>query len=441
MKFTELKIIDPILKSIEQAGYLEPTDIQIKAIPILLEGRDLLGSAQTGTGKTAAFAIPILQRLYLNKNNNQNIQALILAPTRELAAQIGNSFKTYGRHLGLKTTVVYGGVSKSPQIHNLKMRCDILVATPGRLLDLMNMGFADISHIKTFVLDEADQMLDMGFLRDINRIVDKLSSNHQTLMFSATIPSEIEQLAARLFTNPVRLAITPVTQPLASIDQSLYFVGKKEKADLLIELLKNQNIKSLLIFTRTKHGANKLTEKLQDAGFGVGVIHGNKSQPARTQALNNFKNKIFRILVATDIASRGIDIVQLSHVLNYDLPQLPELYLHRMGRTGRAGFSGSVITLCSEEELSLLKAIEHHIKMKVPVINEHDFKQSFKMLPAMNYSRPARNNTKQYSKRTYNSNQSSQVISKWQTGNEIKKHSFSNNRRMKEVHNGRQLNK
>jgi ATP-dependent RNA helicase RhlE len=382
MRFKDLGIIDPILKAIEQEGYTEPTDIQIQALPILISGRDLLGSAQTGTGKTAAFAIPVLQHILDSKKNNQlsHIRALVLAPTRELAAQINESFKTYGRYLGLRTTVVFGGVSKSPQIQNLKSHCDILVATPGRLLDLMEMGMVAIDQIEIFVLDEADQMLDMGFLRDIKRIVAKIPSKRQTMMFSATMPPEIEALAGSLFVNPVRLAITPVEQPLDTIKQSVYFVGKKQKADLLLDLWASQKIKSLLVFTRTKHGANKLTKQLQEANLGVGVIHGNKSQPARIQALNNFKNKKLQILVATDIASRGLDIHEISHVINYDLPEMPEVYLHRMGRTGRAGFSGTLITLCSQEELPILRDIERHIGMKIPVVADHPFRDSYRIV-------------------------------------------------------------
>ena len=399
MKFTDLHIVEPILRSLEEEGYTEPTEIQIQAIPLLLEGKDLLGSAQTGTGKTAAFAVPTLQRLVASKqiNGAQFIRALILAPTRELAAQISDSFKTYGKHLGLRTTVVFGGVSKSPQIHNLKSKCDILVATPGRLLDLMSMGMVDIGAIEIFILDEADQMLDMGFLKDIKRIIAKIPQKRQTMMFSATMPNEIEQLANNLLTNPIRLAITPVEKPIETIDQSIYFVGKKQKVDLLIDLLKNQKIKSVLVFTKTKHGANKLTEKLQEANFGVGVIHGNKSQPARVQALNNFKNKKLRILVATDIAARGIDIDRLTHVVNYDLPQMPELYLHRMGRTGRAGFSGTLISFCSQEEMPLLSDIQWHIAMKIPVVKDHPYAQSFQTVdldgPEFRNSSPARPNT------------------------------------------------
>ncbi len=380
MTFNQLNIIEPILKALQGEGYQEPTEIQIQAIPVLIEGHDILGSAQTGTGKTAAFAIPTLQRLFNNKPTSQShIRALVLAPTRELAAQIGDSYKTYGRHLGLRTTVVFGGVSKSPQIHNLKSHCDILVATPGRLLDLMEMGIVDISAVEIFILDEADQMLDMGFLRDIKRVIAHLPTKRQTMMFSATMPNEIDGLARSLLKNPVRIAVTPVEQPLETIHQTLYFVDKKRKVDLLLDLLHDKQIKSLLVFTRTKHGANKLTQKLQEAGHGVGVIHGNKSQPARIQALNNFKNKKLRILVATDIAARGIDIDQLSHVLNYELPEVPEIYLHRMGRTGRAGFSGEVMSFCGEEEIGLLSDIQWHIGMKIPLISANPDFVSFKL--------------------------------------------------------------
>jgi len=378
MTFEQLNIIDPILKALTGEGYAEPTDIQIQAIPILMAGRDMVGSAQTGTGKTAAFAIPTLQRLYTNRiSGSHYIRALVLAPTRELAAQIGDSFKTYGANLGIRSTVVFGGVSKAPQIHNLKSRCDILIATPGRLLDLIEMGVADISKIEIFVLDEADQMLDMGFLRDIKRVIAKIPTKRQTMMFSATMPEEIEALARTLLKDPVRIAVTPVEKPLETIAQSVYFVDKRLKAELLLHLLNDKSIKSLLVFTRTKHGANKLTQKLQEAGHGVGVIHGNKSQPARIQALNNFKNKKLRILVATDIAARGIDIDRLSHVLNYELPEVPEMYLHRMGRTGRAGFTGTLLNFCSNDEVPQLSDIQWHIGMKIPVVKDHPYAQSF----------------------------------------------------------------
>lgn len=370
MYFAQLKISEPILKAITELNYVDPTPIQVEAIPPLLGGHDLLGTAQTGTGKTAAFAIPLLQKIIVNRPTYQSptLTSLVIAPTRELAAQIGTSIKQYGKYAKVKVSVIFGGTAKGPQIHNLRSGTDILVATPGRLLDLMNGKFVDLSQVNYFVLDEADQMLDMGFFPDIKRIVSKLPNARQTMLFSATMPKEILALAGSLLNNPVRIAIGSVQRPLDAISQSLYRVAKENKAELLMHLLKDETISSALVFCRTKNGANRLTKKMEQQPYKTEVIHGNKSQNARTAALKSFKAHESRIMIATDIAARGLDISQISHVFNYDMPQTPETYLHRMGRTGRAGESGITISFCSNEELSLLKDVQKHIGMEIPII-------------------------------------------------------------------------
>ena len=370
MQFSQLKINDLISRALADLNYDLPTPIQVQAIPPLLKGFDMLGTAQTGTGKTAAYSIPLLQKIIANRSIHHSsiLTSLIIAPTRELAAQIGTSIKEYGRYCKVRVAVVFGGVSKGPQISNLKNGVDILVATPGRLLDLIDSQHLDLSQVNYFVLDEADQMLDMGFLRDIKRIIAKLPKIRQTMLFSATMPKEIVSLAESLLHDPVHVSIGSVQAPLDAISQSLYRVEKKNKAKLLIHLLKDDKITSALVFTRTKNGANRLTKKLLNQPYKTEVIHGNKSQNARTNALKNFKNHASRVMVATDIAARGLDISQISHVFNYDLPETPEVYLHRMGRTGRAGKDGITISFCSREELSLLRDIQRHIKMEIPVI-------------------------------------------------------------------------
>ncbi|MDD3171550.1 MAG: DEAD/DEAH box helicase [Bacilli bacterium] len=375
MKFEELNIIEPILKALKEEGYTDPTPIQIQAMPVLLAGKDILGSAQTGTGKTAAFAVPILQNMSRDEMNKgiKTIKALVLAPTRELAAQIGESFKSYGKNLNLKSLVIFGGVSQRIQVEALKKGVDILVATPGRLLDLFNQRLINLSNVKYFVLDECDRMLDMGFIHDVNKIVEKIPTKRQTMLFSATLPQEISKLADKILNNPIRVAVTPVETTLETISQSIYFVSKKNKTPLLIEILKDRRVLSALVFSRTKHGANKIVKDLLLANIKAEAIHGNKSQSAREHALRNFKNKQLRVLVATDIAARGIDIDELSHVFNYDLPEVPETYIHRIGRTGRAGLGGTAISFCSEEETGLLKDIEKHIKMKLPVNSNHPY--------------------------------------------------------------------
>ena len=345
------------------SGYQSPTPIQRSAIPHVLTGRDLLGSAQTGTGKTAAFALPILQRLSIDAKRGV-IRALVLAPTRELAAQICDSFEKYAGDTRLRSMVIYGGVGKDNQIRSLQRGVEILVATPGRLLDLLQDGYIDLSGVETFVLDEADRMLDMGFIRDVKRVVRVLPLERQTLMFSATMPPEIDSLANSILRDPVRVAVDPISSTREPISQAIYFIDKERKAQLLVKLLRGEPMERLLVFTRTKHGANRLVKNLATAGFGAAAIHGNKSQSARVRALDDFKSGRIRIIVATDIAARGIDIKGLSHVINFDLPNEPESYVHRIGRTGRAGQSGVAISFCSSEERPYAQAIERLTKRR-----------------------------------------------------------------------------
>lgn len=379
MTFEHLNLIEPVLKALKHEGYKNPTLIQEKAIPVILQRKDILGCAQTGTGKTAAFAIPILQILRGEQKNNhirKSIRSLILTPTRELAVQIGKSFAAYGRHTGIKHTVIYGGVHQKPQTDALRAGIEILVATPGRLLDLINQKYIDLQSISLFVLDEADHMLDMGFIHDVKKIISYLPSRRQTLLFSATMPPEISKLAESILVNPVNIAVTPVSSAVDSIEQSLYFVDRKNKKQLLIHLLKDRSVISALIFTRTKHGADKVARDLNKAGILAGTIHGNKSQHARQQALNDFKAKKTRVLVATDIAARGIDVEELSHVINFDIPNIAETYVHRIGRTGRAGLSGIALSFCDVEEKYYLKGIHKLISKPIPVIENHPFPMS-----------------------------------------------------------------
>lgn len=372
MTFENLNLIEPILKALQEEGYSSPTPIQEQSIPILLQGKDLLGCAQTGTGKTAAFSIPILQKLY-KTDHRQGIKALILTPTRELAIQIGESFEAYGKYTGLKHTVIFGGVGQKPQTDALHKGVQILVATPGRLLDLISQGFVNLKSLDFFVLDEADRMLDMGFIHDIKRILKLVPAKRQTLFFSATMPPEIEKLANSMLTRPEKVEVTPVSSTVDTISQQIYFVEKKEKKDLLIHLLKAPSIESVLIFTRTKHGADKLARILTKTGTRAEAIHGNKSQNARQRALTDFKSHSLRVLIATDIAARGIDVDQLSHVINYELPNVPETYVHRIGRTGRAGHEGIALSFCESEELPYLKDIQKLIGKKIPVVKDHPF--------------------------------------------------------------------
>jgi len=396
MSFENLKLIEPILRALKTEGYTTPTPIQEQAIPILLQQRDLLGCAQTGTGKTAAFAIPILQLLYqdrLQHKEQKTIKALILTPTRELAIQIDESFAAYGRHTGLKHLVIFGGVSQNPQTDALRRGVDILVATPGRLLDLMNQRFVHLEHIKMLVLDEADRMLDMGFVHDVKKIIAKVPARRQTLFFSATMPNEIQQLANSILHNPEKVEVTPPSSTADTIQQELFYVEKGDKKSLLIHLLKDKGIKTALVFTRTKHGADKVVKDLTRVGITAEAIHGNKSQNARQRALSNFKNRTTRVLIATDIAARGIDIDELTHVINYELPNIPETYVHRIGRTGRAGASGIAFSFCDAEEIDFLKDIHKLISKQIPVNEEHPYPMSpnfvaKKMEPAKNGSAP-----------------------------------------------------
>ena len=376
MTFEQLGIIPPILESLALEGYTIPTPIQEYAIPALLAGKDILGSAQTGTGKTAAFAIPILQKMYsktMPTRKEKKIKALILTPTRELAAQIQESFRTYGRNLGLKVVVIFGGVGQKPQTDLLRSGVDILVATPGRLLDLMAQGFIDLNHLDYFVLDEADRMLDMGFIHDVNKVIAKLPTKRQTMLFSATMPPVIADLANSILVHPERIAISPVETTVEKIDQFVYHVAKKNKVELLSMLLRKDQVKSALVFTRTKHMANKVASALNNRGFQVDAIHGNKSQSARTDALRKFKNGEIQVLVATDIAARGLDIDELSHVFNYDLPDVAETYIHRIGRTARAGLEGIAITFSDEDEYGMFLDIEYFIGIKIKPILDHPF--------------------------------------------------------------------
>jgi ATP-dependent RNA helicase RhlE len=373
MPFKKLEIIEPILKAVAAEGYTIPTPIQQQAIPLVLQRKDLLGCAQTGTGKTAAFAIPILQILHEQKPMPPGIKVLILTPTRELAIQIDESFAAYGKHTGIRHTVIFGGVSQLHQTNALRKGVDVLVATPGRLLDLMTQGYIRLDKLQIFVLDEADRMLDMGFIHDVKKVIAKLPAKRQTLFFSATMPPEIQKLADVLLTNPSKVEVTPPSSTVDKIEQSLYFVSKPDKPEMLLHLLQDNQIKTALVFTRTKHGADKVVKILQRFNIRAAAIHGNKSQNARQGALTDFKNGTLRVLVATDIAARGIDIDELTHVINFDLPNVPETYVHRIGRTGRAGNTGIAITFCSVDEKEELRDIQRLIKKTIPVIQEHPF--------------------------------------------------------------------
>lgn len=384
MLFKQLNLIEPILNAVESEGYTTPTPIQEKAIPSILKIKDLLGCAQTGTGKTAAFAIPMLQILYMRHRttNKKAIKALVLTPTRELAIQIQDSFNTYGKNLPVKNLVIFGGVGQQPQVDALKKGVDVLVATPGRLLDLMNQGHVSLDEIEIFVLDEADRMLDMGFINDVKRVVAKLPQKRQTLFFSATMPPEIEKLANNILNNPVKVEVTPVSSTAETINQSVYFVDKPDKKKLLKHLLDTQNIDHALVFTRTKHGADRIARDLNKLGVKAAAIHGDKSQGARQRALTEFKDRKLHILVATDIAARGIDIDDLTHVFNFDLPNIPETYVHRIGRTGRAGAKGIAISFVDGEENEYLIDIHKLIKRTIPIVEEHPYPLSWQAMLA-----------------------------------------------------------
>ena len=373
MNFTDLQLIEPIAKAIHEQGYVNPTPIQEKSIPEILKGKDFLGCAQTGTGKTAAFAIPILQNLTKNKTPNKNIKALILTPTRELAIQIEENIKAYGKYLPLKHLVIFGGVKQGNQEAALKKGVDILVATPGRLLDFISQGIISLKNLEIFVLDEADRMLDMGFVHDVKRIIKLLPQKRQTLFFSATMPAEIQKLADSILNNPVKVEVTPVSSTAETIKQSVYMVEREDKINLLVHILKNDISDSVLVFSRTKHGANKIAQKLQKSNISTEAIHGDKSQNARQNALNNFKSGKTRILVATDIAARGIDTDELKYVINFELSDVSETYVHRIGRTGRAGAEGTSISFVDGLDLLNLKNTEKLIGMKIPVVKNHPF--------------------------------------------------------------------
>ena len=383
MNFKQLGLCDPILKALAEQEYTAPTPIQQGAIPPALAGRDVLGCAQTGTGKTCAFSAPILQRLSKKVPNPRVIRALILTPTRELAIQIQDSLVAYGKHLPLKSAVIFGGVGQQPQVDKIKKGLDILVATPGRLLDLHGQGLLDLSHIEMFVLDEADRMLDMGFIHDVRRVLKLLPKKKQTLFFSATMPPEVMELVNALLHDYARVAVDPVSSPVEVIGQKLFFVDKNNKTKLLCHLIQKWDIPAALVFSRTKHGANRIARDLNAQGITAAAIHGNKSQTARVQALNDFKAGRVRVLVATDIAARGIDIDELSWVFNYNLPDVPETYVHRIGRTGRAGHSGTAISFCQFDEKAELKAIEKLLGRSIPVVEDHPF-------PMVNLEAPKR---------------------------------------------------
>ena len=379
MRFEELEIIAPVLKALREEKYAEPTSIQEKAIPLILNRKDVLGSAQTGTGKTAAFAIPILQHLYLDRqqnNSSRKIRALIITPTRELAIQIADSFTTYGKYTGIKNTVVFGGVNQGAQTNALNRGIDVLVATPGRLLDLMDQGFIQLNNIEYFVLDEADRMLDMGFIHDIRKIIAQLPAKRQSLFFSATMPINIVELSRKILKDPLKVEVSPVSSAADTLQQYLYYTNKSSKKDLLFHILQDQKIDQVLLFSRTKHGADKIARNLVKQKIKTAAIHGDKAQNQRQKVLSQFKAGEIRVLVATDIAARGIDIEKLKFVINYDIPNVAETYVHRIGRSGRAGEAGTAISICEPEENTFIKDIEKLINKKIQLVRENPFPQT-----------------------------------------------------------------
>ncbi len=379
MKFKELGIIEPLLRALNEEEYVKPTPIQAKAIPLILNRNDVLGSAQTGTGKTAAFAVPILQHLYLSRNNSNGgriVKSLVITPTRELAIQIGESFSIYGKFTGIKNIVVFGGVPQGKQTDVLRKGTDILVATPGRLLDLMDQGYIELKDIEYFVLDEADRMLDMGFIHDIRKIIRKLPAKRQSLFFSATMPANIVELSRKILTNPRKIDVSPVSSAAETVSHYLYYTNKSKKKDLLFHILKDQKIDQVLLFSRTKHGADRITRNLKREKIRTAAIHGDKAQNQRQKVLSQFKAGEIRVLVATDIAARGIDIDKLKYVINYDIPNIAETYVHRIGRSGRAGENGNAVSLCEPEENVFIKDIEKLIKQKITVISDNPFPQT-----------------------------------------------------------------
>lgn len=379
MTFEDLNIIDPVLKALRKEEYSIPTPVQAKAIPLILNRKDVLGSAQTGTGKTAAFAIPIIQHLCHDESRNADrprTKALIITPTRELAIQIGESFSTYGRYTNIRNTVIFGGVKQHPQEVALRKGVDVLVATPGRLLDLINQGIITLKHIEYFVLDEADRMLDMGFIHDIKKIIALLPQKRQSLFFSATMPTNIVNLSQSILHNPVKVEVAPQSSTADTIQQKVYYTNKADKKDLLVHILKDESINQVLLFSRTKHGADKIARNLQKKKINAAAIHGDKAQTQRQKALEGFKAGRTRVLVATDIAARGIDIEKLSYVINYDIPNESETYVHRIGRSGRAGLLGNAISLCEPEENDFIKDIEKLIKKQIPIVKDNPFPQT-----------------------------------------------------------------
>lgn len=405
MKFEDLNLIPPILKALSDEGYTEPTSIQEKAIPLILKREDVLGSAQTGTGKTAAFAIPIIQHLSKgqeNKNGKRKIASLIVTPTRELAIQIGESFTAYGRYTQIKNTVIYGGVGQGSQTDALRRGVDVLVATPGRLLDLMNQGYVSLNEIRYFVLDEADRMLDMGFIHDIKKIIAKLPKSRQSLFFSATMPKNIVDLSQQILINPKKVAVSPVSSTAETIQQYIYMTNRENKKDLLFHILKDSTLKQVLLFSRTKHGADRIVRNLKKKNIECAAIHGDKSQNQRQKALKSFKNGQVRVLVATDIAARGIDIDKLRYVVNYDIPNESETYVHRIGRCGRAGEDGISISICEPEENEFIRDIEKLIKQKIQVVNDNPFPQTDK--PMSNAEKKEWEKEKQKRKQEFFSN-------------------------------------
>ena len=385
MQFKKLELIEPILKALEKQNYTEATSIQAKAIPLLLQGHDVLGSAQTGTGKTAAFALPIIQHLYHDPRAGQKgrrIKALVLTPTRELALQIAESFSTYAQYTNINNTVIFGGVPQGAQKQALKRGVDVLVATPGRLLDFINQGVVSVKHIEYFVLDEADRMLDMGFIHDIRKLLKLLPTQRQSLFFSATMPKNIVELSNKILINPKKIKVNPVSSTAETIQQSIYFTNKKSKQDLLLHILEDEKLDQVLVFARTKHGADKVVRVLKKKNIASAAIHGDKAQNQRQKALSQFKDGGIRVLVATDIAARGIDIDKLRYVINYDIPNIPETYVHRIGRSGRAGEEGHSISLCEPEENVYVRDIEKLIKLKIDVVKEHPYPQTDKPMDA-----------------------------------------------------------
>ncbi|RNI26773.1 DEAD/DEAH box helicase [Rufibacter latericius] len=383
MTFSELNLIEPLLQALQEEGYTTPTPIQEQAIPPVLNGDDLLGCAQTGTGKTAAFSLPLLQRLHEAgpAHPAKAIRALILTPTRELALQIGDSIQAYGRYTKIKHTVVFGGVGQVPQVEQIRRGVDIVVATPGRLLDLMNQGLLSLKHIETFILDEADRMLDMGFIHDVRKVIAQIPTHRQTLLFSATMPQEIQKLSSSILREPVYVEVTPVSSTAEKIAQKVYFVDKTTKRALLKHLLKGEDIQRALVFSRTKHGADRIAKELSKAGISAQSIHGDKAQSTRVKALTQFKNNELKALVATDIAARGIDVDDLTHVINVDLPNEPETYVHRIGRTGRAGAEGMALSFCDDTELPYLRDIEKLTKQIIPIEEDQPFHVEYSKLP------------------------------------------------------------